>query len=483
MTKTLLCFVNRCSVILHKRGCCGVPNLFRGDHPRSIWKKSALFLSIALTIAMVGCTPGTTAPSSATAPSSVDASKEPEQSADSQKPSPAGREYSITFYWGPEYKDFTAAEVTRMKEAGFDVATIYNFPWGDMSDGEVHYEHLHECVTLLGQQGLNASVNDGRLTQVLTPTATREEIEKAVKRIAEAWKGYDNVTEFYLADEPSANLFPTLKIAVELMREYFPQCTTYINLLPNYATPQMWGTATYEEYVELFASTVGPDYLCTDYYAFLTSVRRDGYAANLETLKNASRKYGLETRLILLCSEHLNAYKNVSREEIAWQANLALLYGMKQLSWYTYAHPVGDPSSKNEMIDIQGNATRHYEEIQAENAINRVLGSALYQTDVQQVFYIGTPVPGLTPYQSYGALGEIAAGSDMLVSFYEDPDIFFLMSQYSDGEEQSQVKSALIPSLQWLNPATAKWEDASACPYVKGDTVTLSAGQAVLFRR
>ena len=71
----------------------------------------------------------------------------------------------------------------------------------------------------------------------------------------------------------------------------------------------------------------------------------------------------------------------------------------------------------------------------------------------------------------------------MLVSFYEDPDIFFLMSQYSDGEEQSQMKSALIPSLQWLNPATAKWEDASACPYVKGDTVTLSAGQAVLFRR
>lgn len=106
---------------------------------------------------------------------------------------------------------------------------------------------------------------------------------------------------------------------------------------------------------------------------------------------------------------------------------------------------MGDPSSKNEMIDIQGNATRHYEEIQAENAINRVLGSALYQTDVQQVFYIGTPVPGLTPYQSYGALGEIAAGSDMLVSFYEDPDIFFLMSQYSDGEEQSQVKPALSP--------------------------------------
>ena len=94
--------------------------------------------------------------------------KEPEQSADSQKPSPAGREYSITFYWGPEYKDFTAAEVTRMKEAGFDVATrSTTFPRGDMSDGEVHYEHLHECVTLLGQQGLNASVNDGRLTQVL----------------------------------------------------------------------------------------------------------------------------------------------------------------------------------------------------------------------------------------------------------------------------------------------------------------------------
>lgn len=395
----------------------------------------------------------------------------------------ADSDYSLTFYWGPVYKNFTEAEVIRMKNAGFDVATIYNFPWGDMSDGKVHYNHLQECVELLGKHGLNASVNDGRLTQVLTPTATREEIEKAVQRIAKAWEGYDNVTEFYLADEPSANMAPTLAIAVELMRKYFPNCTTYINLLPNYATPQMWGTATYEEYVELFAGTVKPHYLCTDYYAFLSNGRRDGYAANLEVLKNASEKYGLDTRLIVLCSEHLGAYKNVTRQEIAWQANLSLLYGTKQLSWYTYAHPEGDPSSKNEMIDINGNATQHYTDIQAQNAFTRVLGNALYPTRVDKVFSIGEAVRGLTEYTSYGKLGKIASSGDMLVSFYTNTSYIFLMSQHSGGNETSTLEAAVIPSLQWLNPETAAWESVASCPYVNGKKVTLAAGQAVLFRR
>ncbi len=395
-------------------------------------------------------------------------------------------DYSITFYWGPEYDDFTEEEVVRMKECCFDVATIYNFPWGghQVATGEINYNHLAECAELLKKHGLNASVNDGRLMQCVTKDATREKIDKYVKRMASFWKGHDNVIDFYVADEPQADMAQTLKLAVEVMREYFPNCTTYINLLPNYATPEQLGGSlgaiTYEEYVETIVGTVKPDYICTDYYAFLKTGRRDGYAENLEVLKAASEKYDIETRFIVLASEHI-AYKNLSREEIAWQSNLSLLYGMKQLSWYTYAHPIGDPSSKNELVDQSGNATQHYYDVQDENKRNRVIGNALYDTNVEKVFYVGTEVPGLNEYKSYGKLKKISDANDMLISFYEN-DYIFMMSQYSEGTEASKLTADVISALQWCNPETNRWEGVASCPYVDGDTVSLTAGQGVLFR-
>ena len=397
----------------------------------------------------------------------------------------ADTDYSITFYWGPEYEDFTEAEVIRMKEAGFDVATVYNMPWGGLysSQGIISYRTIEECVQLLDKYGINASVHDGRLTGVLTPNATYDQIERAVKRVSEVWSKYDNVTELYLFDEPSAEMFPTLAMAVELVRKYMPNCTTYINLLPYYATSDMTGTSSYKEYVETFMSTVDPDYISTDYYSFLVTGRRTTYAKQLEILKDLAERYGKETRLIVQLSEHMGAYKNITAEEIAWQANLALLYGMKQLSWYTYSHPITDSSSSNEMIDVNGNATQHYYEVQAENKVNRVLGNALYNTDVEAVFYIGTYVLGLDEYESYGRLGSIISGNDMLVSFYDNDSYFMMMSQFSEGTKSSCVTADIVPFLQWLNPETATWEDIDSCPYVSGKTVTLTAGQAVLFRR
>jgi hypothetical protein len=392
-------------------------------------------------------------------------------------------DYSLTYYWGPEYADFTEAAVIEMKEAGFDTVPLYTFPWGDMSDGKVHYNHIKTCVQLLAKHGLKASVRDGRITQEVEDlNSTKSDIEYGISRAVKAYKDCSNVVEYYLFDEPNAAYFENLKWAVAALRAKSPNTTTYINLLPNYGTPAMWGTDTYEEYVELFASTVNPHYLCTDYYAFTTSGRRDGYAANLEVLKKTAEKYGLETRVIMLCSEH-QITTNLTDEEISWQANLALLYGTKQLSWYTYSHPNGDPTSKNEMIDVNGNKTKHYYAIQAQNKITRVLGNALYNTNVKQVFYVGTAVPGVSQYSQYGKLGRITSGKDLLISFYENDSYIFMMSQHSSGNGKGTLTAEIVPFMQWLNPETSTWENVSTCPYVNGKTVTLGAGEGVLFRR
>ena len=254
-----------------------------------------------------------------------------------------------------------------------------------------------------------------------------------------------------------------------------------MNLLPDYATSEVYGTETYEEYVESFAKTVSPDYLCTDYYAFTVAGRRNSYAYTLGTIKNVAEEYDLETRLIVLCSKH-GIYDYLTYEELSWQANLSLLYGAKQLSWYTYAHPETDPSSSAEMIDVNGEKTQHYYDIKEINADVRVLGNALYNTDVKDVYTIGVTVPGLEEYESYGRFGEITGGSNMYISFYEDDSFVFLMSDFSDGDIKSEVKAAAIAGMQWCNPDTNQWESVETCPYISDSTVFLGAGEGVLLR-
>jgi len=395
----------------------------------------------------------------------------------------ADTDYSITFYWGPEYKDFTAEAVAEMKEAGFDTASVYNMPWGgDYAEtGKTSYYQILECAELLEEHGLKASVYDGRISTCLGVDYDKERLEGSIKRVARMYKDSTAVTELYLCDEPAAKYFPAIADAVKYIRQHIPGKSIYLNLLPDYATSAIYGTKTYEEYVESFAKTVNPDYLCTDYYAFTQTGRRTSYAYTLETIKNVAEEYGLDTRLIVLCSKH-GIYDYLTYEELSWQANLSLLYGTKQLSWYTYSHPVTDPTSSDEMIDINGEKTQHYYDIKDINADVRVLGNALFNTDVDEVYTVGVSVPGLEEYETHGNFGKINSGNNMYISFYEDDSLVFLMSDYSEGSKKSVLKADVISSMEWCNPDTNQWEKIESCPYVSGRKVTLGAGEGVLLR-
>jgi len=388
--------------------------------------------------------------------------------------------YSLTYYWGPDYEDFTEEEVIRMKEAGFDTVPLYNFPGKP--------DQIKECLELLAKHGLNASISDSRITSQIHEGSTKAGIDAAFKEVAEDYKDYDNITEIFLFDEPNAKMFPALKLAVAAVREYFPECTSYINLLPNYAPAKFFHADTYEDYVESFAKTVNPHYICTDYYGFTKSEgRREGFAENLQILKDIGDKYGIETRLIVLLSEH-GDYANITRDEAFWQAYLSLIYGTKQLSWFTYSHPVGTQEEySNEMIDKDGKATAHYYDVQAVNNTVRVIGDALYNTSCDQVFCVGTKMFNVSAYYTYGKLGAVDKdGKDMIVGFFKDPSLIMMMSQISEkvegADNTAYLTAASVSNFQWLNVETGCWESLESCPYVDGNTVTLGVSEAVLFR-
>lgn len=396
-------------------------------------------------------------------------------------------DYSITFFYGPPYEDFTQETVAEMKEAGFDIIPLQRYP----DDREA----IKESLRILKDNGLNAAVMDSRITDLYNSQSlpSQQAIDKAVADVAEYYREFDNIKEWILCDEPNSSKFEVLGRIVDAVRRIDPEKKTYINILPDYADSDMMGVSTYDEYLEMFCETVKPDYICYDYYDFIgpfaTESRRGTFLENMESVKAVGDKYGIETRIIVLATQHM-IYSNVKPEEIAWQANLSLIYGMKSLSYFTYWLP-DIPEYYVAMAQLDGHLTQHYYDVKAENAKTRVLGDALYNTSCDKVFRINSTLDelkGPDSYSSYGKLGKVE-GSDFIVGFYKN-DWFMLMNATaydSDNNIRTLVTDNVEGILFWLNPDNRTWESFHSCQSIKqlknGQyEITLRAGDSLLMR-
>ena len=396
-------------------------------------------------------------------------------------------DYSITYYYGPNADQFTEEEVIRMKEAGFDMIPLQRF--------SRDIEKNKEALSLLAKHGLNAALTEGRIADVYyaSPEPSQEKVDEVVAEVVADYAEFDNLKEWILCDEPTAAKFSILGKLVDAFRRLDPGRKTFINLLPNYAVPDMLGTEDYETYLTDFCEIVKPDYLCYDNYEFIgawdTTQRRGLYLSNMEIARKVADKYGLETRVIVLLTKH-GPYSYVSAAEIAWQSNTSLLYGMKGLSFFTYWLPDDDDSFvwSEAMINEESEPTEHYYNVQSQNKTTRVLGNALYNTNVEKVFKLNAPAvtEEIEEYTSYGVLKNVEKGEELLLSFYEN-GWFMVMNANSVGNTARLETKKLSGTLYWLNPETGKWEAVSSCPYLRLSedgkyTFKFQPGEAVLLR-
>lgn len=393
-------------------------------------------------------------------------------------------EYSLTYYYGPPLEDFTEEAVIHMKEAGFDTIPLQRFPW--------KRRRMKEAISLLEKHGLFAAVTEGRTNDLYYAKSipSQEEIDAVVREIVEDYRDYGNIKEWILADEPRRDQFEVLARLVDAFHRIDPERKTFINLLPMYASYDMLRADSYEEYIDDFCRIVKPDYICFDYYDFIgitaTEQRNGTFLKNMEIVKAAAQKYGLETRVIVLVTQHLH-FSDLTPEEIAWQANLSLLYGMKGLSYFTYWVPDdSDYLDTKAMVGADGTRNQHYYDVQAENRVTRVLGNALYHTSCDRVFRLNTILAdGVEDYQNYGALGAVS-GEDFLISFYENGWFLVMNAHTVAGNDRTLTLKDVKSGLSWLNTETKRWEGAGTSSFIKADQdgyqITIPAGDAVLLR-
>ena len=402
------------------------------------------------------------------------------------------KQFDITYFHGPWSEHIVKEECIKdMANSGITLSQLLY----------TSTEANKKALPLLKKYGMRASIFEDRIRE----TYRKKDIslvDAVVKEVVEDYAEFDNINGWEIADEPSSKDFPVLKAFVDAFRRYDPERETVINLFPTYATPEMLKDPDYVTHIERFVDEVKPDFISYDHYPFMGRVRkeklsdpnqvddererlirlaseaiedRDDFFENLEIARRTGLKNDIEQMVILMVTEH-GSCRNITRQEILWEVNMSLAYGMHRISYFTYWLPNQDENDRywlwdNAMCDREGNKYQHYYDVQAVNKLILPIGKMLFETKSKAVFHVGKQEKGTTPFTRYEHVKEIV-GDNAVVGFFEDGSVYLVNRDFVNENTLTICadKEFVI------------YENGDFVSTGKNKTITLSAGAAVLLK-
>jgi len=353
------------------------------------------------------------------------------------------------------------ATLRRMKECGLTVA------------GFVAPAGLDNCQAA----GLKAIVSDPRVydydwTKVDAHTA-RARITELVREV----RDHPAVLGYQLRDEPSATFFPGLATVSDVVKELHPGAWPYINLFPNYASPEQLGTPDYETYLREFVKVCRPPVLSYDHYALMEGGGlREGYFTNLDAMRRVSLENHVPFWNIVLAVAHFN-YREPTAADLRFQVYTTLAYGAKGIAYFTYFAPkVGNYRAAP--VDQFGNETETWGRLQNVNEQLARLGPTLLKLTSNAVYHFGD-VPAGCAGPGETSLVKTIAGSMLVGDFtHEDGSRYVLIV--------NKDLSSSIPCAPQFRDPPSRLERVS--PYTgtlvpsEGEQIWLAPGQGALLK-
>lgn len=387
-----------------------------------------------------------------------------------------GEEFIITYWCGPPLKETTEQRYKEVKEAGFNIAFV-------SIDGAFKKEDNLRLLDIASKVGLKCIIADQRLSWDLP---TKQDWQKILDEIIQDYTSHPALFGYFLMDEPNSAHFPNLGKLVAYIREKDPKRIAYINLFPDYATPEQLGTPTYREHVQQFIKLVKPQIVSYDYYTFLQGGDRETFFDNLQVVREESQKAGLPFMVIIQLLTH-GPYRDLTKGEIAWQAFNSLAYGAKGISYFTYWTPPDDPvwHCRNGIITTEGERTAHYEAVKEINQQVKALGDFLYNLKSINAYHIGKIPKGGKPLPQGTPISDVEGGDATLGFFKDASGTYYCLLVNMDYRNHRELKVyAKGNKLQIFNTRTRKWqmlkpENENGRKCVK---LSLSAGGAVLLK-
>jgi hypothetical protein len=362
--------------------------------------------------------------------------------------------------WNGAPKD--PAVLRQMRECGLTVA------------GFVTPEGLDACRAA----GLKAIVSDARVSgydwRKVDEAAARLKVASLVAKVGR----HPAVFGYYLRDEPDAGMFGGLAKVAGLVRELAPGKWPYINLFPDYATPGQLGAPDYAEYLERFIATCHPSIISYDNYSLMDDGSvRENYWSNLEAVRAASKKHGLEFWNIVLSVAHFS-YRELSAADLRFEVYTTLAYGGRGLAYFTYFTPALG-NYRMAPIDQFGHPTPTWYSMQHANLQVQKLAPTLLQLTSDAVYHFGH-VPAGARGAPTNSLVRGVGGDNFLVGDFTHRD----GSRYLMIVNKDLTKSR--PCGPQFRKAPSRLQHVSAytgalTPF-EGEDVWLAPGSGVLLK-
>lgn len=210
--------------------------------------------------------------------------------------------------------------------------------------------------------------------------------QATVKRL----KDHPAVGGYFLRDEPAAGDFASLARWAKQIESIDDRHVAYVNLFPDYATPQQLGTETYQQYVDRFVKEVPVQVISFDYYPIIDHSVRASWYTNLETISAAAKSANKPFWAFALSLRHYN-YPVPTVAHLREQVFSNLAYGAQGIQYFTYwsAGDLGGDSP----IDAAGKRTPVYDRVKTVNAEIRGFSRVFLGAKVLWVGHTGSSIP------------------------------------------------------------------------------------------
>lgn len=306
--------------------------------------------------------------------------------------------------WAGDYDENNAENWRTMKDCGFDWAQPIYY-----EDEDADY-----ILSLSNADAINKANPDEKPIKVLItnydyrqPTSlaavTRMKgtyaeameailaMEDKLKERYDAFAAYDSFGGIFGADEPSADMFPSIAAAQDWFEWNYPDYEFYINLFPEYASPtQLFGTlantdgyagltgqAAYNKYISEFCKEVTPYMISYDHYCLTTTQTIPGFVYNLAAAATQAKKLedesGYETPFfVYLQSMGFEGKMKIDNyERWAWQCYTSMAFGVTGIQafcyWTLLAESDGTNIIEDGIVDRNGKPTDLYSIVQRTN--------------------------------------------------------------------------------------------------------------------
>lgn len=358
-----------------------------------------------------------------------------------------GDEFVISAFWPPTPDAVNDTQYGYIGDAGIDLVLANQLH----TSREINLE----MARLADKHGFQITVQDGVIGPGMV-SMTDEQIRQAVQ-------GYTNVPGiggYFIVDEPRdpnpyARVFNTIK-------DVAPEYDAHLNFLPSFAYTS---EAEYARVMQGWLDRKGSGgYLMYDRYPFrwtpANSLDYPGFLTNMNTVRKLGLANDIKTAQYLQSVGVPGNFRRTNPAELRYEANMALAYGYKQLSYFTWWTPTNRSETFTDaIITATGQKTDLFEPVKQLNSEIHALGPTMMKLDAQEVYLNGQtwgqqPVPA--DFFVHGP-----SDDDLTFSYLRDKEsgrnyLMVVNNSFTEGNDVSLRFDTAIGSLEEISRQTGK---------------------------